>query len=103
MSCGCRASLLFESDRADLWKRVLGTTEVPIRYPLYRSMDHYPGKRFLMADTSSLTPDQSQRLIRELSSKFNIAEGEIQIDGGVPILDEGIAVIFCTRHSMGMV
>jgi len=82
--------------RAEEWRKVLGTDELPIKSMLsHRVRTPIGEKDAYMMDVEELTKEQQEALIKHLAKKFNLDEEEVRRDVfkiGVPILrDDCIA------------
>lgn len=91
-----------EDGRSGIWREVFGELYFPIVWPLYISLQAFPGKRFLQGDSQALTSVQEARLSELMAAKFKVPRDEVITNlraGPIPILDENVSVSFCLRHS----
>jgi len=112
--CDCYATAT-DSSRADMWKRIFPPDgKVPIVSPLPKGMGSFPDgegwkgrvkAEFYLVDFDRVTPEQKQRLIQEISRKFNQPESEVIKDierQGAPIKGTDVMVSWCHRHMMAI-
>ena len=98
--CGCEGTINESDPRSEIWTYVFGKRSFPIKWPFYSSNPQFPGKRFLTGDEKTLSVDQLARLVDKMAEKFHISCAQVNVSSGVPILDEGITITFCKRHSV---
>ncbi len=84
-------------ERAKDWEAVFGTTTLPVRAP-HPYPASVPGKGFTMVydlDLDLVTPEQRERLVGHLATRFGLTEREVERDierQGVPLLAEDCSV-----------
>lgn len=91
------------SDRAEDWRRVFGSTKVPIKsmLPIQNNGPHGRGAFYLLA-TRALTQEVRARLVEHVSKKFGVPPEEVERDlddprHGCPIFSEDVVVTVDAR------
>ena len=92
-----KATIRQNSERAEAWREVFGSYEVPLRSPLpmRASAPGIAEGLFYELDLQELSAEQRRRLITHIAQKFQIDEREVveTLDEvGCPILDEDVTV-----------
>lgn len=91
------ATISGNSDRAETWRKILGTETIYIKSPI-RSFANLPGKpntAIYELDLDLLTDDQRERLVSHLSARFDISITDVARDLdviGCPILADDVIV-----------
>jgi hypothetical protein len=106
--CGCLALLDRNDPRAELWKKVLGSLEFPLKGPT-RVMGFGPGEpqaMFLREDWEALTVAQKSKIRAAMRDNFGASEAEFEQQmktlGYFPIKDENITIRICGLHTRCM-
>jgi hypothetical protein len=97
MSQDFKATIRQDSVRAQAWREVFGSYEIPLQSPI-PTQASAPGIEsgfFYLLDLTSLTSEQRARLIAYIAKKFAVDEQEVAetLDTvGCPILDEDVTI-----------
>lgn len=91
-----------DSPRADEWRAVFGSTEIPLKSLLTVENDSPAGVRqFYLVDVAKLDEDQLERVVAHVADKFGIAKdavaADLNSDHGLPILADDVLVSFDQR------
>jgi hypothetical protein len=90
-------AIAVDKDRAAMWQRIFGGIEAPVKSVV-------PGPAFLPGvgatmvyelDLSAITPEQRERLVKEIAGKFKLPEWEVDqtLDEiGCPILADDVVI-----------
>ena len=98
MASDFEAKIRGNSERAETWRRILGSETVNIKSPI-PSVASLPGKgetTIYELDIKLLTAEQRQRLVAHLAERFGYTPHDVDRDLddiGCPILNEDISVI----------
>ena len=92
-----KATIRQNSERAQAWREVFGSYEVPLRspFPIRASAPGIAEGLFYELDLQELTAEQRGRLITYIAQKFHLTEREVAgtlDEVGCPILDEDVTV-----------
>lgn len=102
--------------RAQMWERIFPPDgKVPIKSPLPSGMGIFPDgdewqnkvkDEFYLVDLDRVSPEQKERLVQEMCSKFNLPREEVIADideKGVPIKGVDIMVHWCRIHTVSLI
>ena len=100
--CQCVGIISERDPRADIWLRVTGKREVPLKHPLFLSGIHNgQTMTFLEGDPRRLTDAQKEALFVEMEQKFGVPADAVRQDvekGILPIRADNVTVSVCERH-----
>ncbi len=90
------------SPRAEDWRHVFGSLDVPLESPLsVRSETPAGEKELYFVAVEKLDEDQVERIVAHLAKKFSVAPEAVREDlgsaHGLPILAEDVSVSFDAR------
>lgn len=88
---------ILDGKRRELWIEIFPDAVVPIKsmFTIKTDLPGHPGAEAYMLDLDAISLDQRAKMIDVLAGRFNIPRDEVakEIDGGVPILAEGVTVM----------
>lgn len=98
MSNDFTATIRPDSERAQTWREVFGSTTVPIRSPspVRANVANITDGLFYQIDLRQITPEQRARMVAHITRAFAIPAAEVDaaLDSvGCPILADDVAVI----------
>jgi hypothetical protein len=91
------ATISGNSERAEVWRQILGTETVNIKSP-FPSVANLPGKptaKVYELDINLLSDEQRERLVNHISSQFNLSIADVSRDlneMGCPLLAEDLTI-----------
>lgn len=92
-----------DTERARIWREVLGGTTAPIKSPVTTrvEIEGLGMQNVYLLDVGRLNKQQLGRLVAHLSTKFIASEdfvrAQLLMEGSVPILEEDVGVSFDGR------
>lgn len=89
--------IINDKARAEKFKKIMGTNEIPILSPIpFWSKTPVGKMRFFKMDISILTNKQKKKFIKILAKKFSLPRMQVDRDFekfGIPILDDNVTII----------
>lgn len=94
--CSCHAILTARALSQPGFKEAFPRGEIPLKFPHEVRLQHAPGQRFWIADSSRMQPDQVEAFAAAAARKWGASLDEVLAD----YKREGIAIR--TTHTRGM-